>query len=661
MTLRVQDLTDEELNEQLAQYQAPAASSVPQVSDFMEEPSIARSALVGLGSGFARFGQGVKQAGLSAGEFLGLAPKGAANEYTQAVQRDRQLFEQTPVGQSVSGNIAQFVGEVAPALLIPGGVAGGLARRTATGALGGGAQGLLQFVPEGQDRSQQAAIGGLLGGALPGVGALIGRAFPSEGFAQKLGEAEKLSADFEVPISASDVMGPGAQRLAVATEYAGPVGLSDFRIAQNVASHQAAEKLVESQKNKLLSSKFSVGEIEKIAAGATPRAAAARALLDEVKASPEDWRDIVQLSGKVSVLNRKIQADSLYRKVSDLAAPLGSVPLNESKKAVDSILSELSKQVIPQADAQRLASRINEVVSSRFTVDPATGAVVSRAGTFDDVRNLRSVIADEASSFYNATQDKAVAKRGAHYFEMLKKAVDQDLENFALGKNKELASAWRTADAYYRKNVIPFKDRQLAKALSKEGDADKIFSTFIKKSGSRQEAQKFYEALDEKGRDAVRYGILNTALSRSIKDNASGGVTFSNTQFANSLRDLDVGATTFFSREEKQMLDGFKKLMRLTKRSGEAAENPPTGQRLITALGGASLGASVFNPQVAAMVATTGGLSGALRLLWTTPQGKALLIKASKARNVEKLNPAFYEVINKGTKRAIVQQNLEEN
>ena len=52
----------------------------------------------GAGQGFQQLGQGIKQAGLEAGEFVGLADQGAAQAYTQQVDQQRQQFAQSPAG-----------------------------------------------------------------------------------------------------------------------------------------------------------------------------------------------------------------------------------------------------------------------------------------------------------------------------------------------------------------------------------------------------------------------------------------------------------------------------------------------------------------------------------------------------------------------------------
>lgn len=133
----------------------------------LPEASLGEKALVGLGRGFVDAGEGIKQLGLSAGEKLGIVPEGRTAQYTKDADEERQFYGNTPVGQSGVGAAARFVGNTLPYALTPGGVAGGLGARIASGAAAGAGIGALQYVPEGNSRGLNTALGGVVGGAIP--------------------------------------------------------------------------------------------------------------------------------------------------------------------------------------------------------------------------------------------------------------------------------------------------------------------------------------------------------------------------------------------------------------------------------------------------------------------------------------------------------------
>jgi hypothetical protein len=153
-----------------------------------------------------------------------------------------------------------------------------------------------------------------------------------------------------------------------------------------------------------------------------------------------------------------------------------------------------------------------------------------------------------------------------------------------------------------------------------------VYSKFIKvsRAGSGEDrAQKFYDALDDKGRAAVRYGMIANALDDAA---ITGSERIAPSRFARSLENIAEARGVFFKGQEKAELDGFVNLMRHAERFGQYTENPPTGQRLIPWLVG---GAAALDPATTTMV---GGAAYAARLLMTTQSGRALLLEASRIK-----------------------------
>lgn len=119
--------------------------------------------LISMGKGFDKSLSGMKQAGLEAGEKIGILEKGQAEAFTKMKDDEYLAFEQAfegEFGESFAYTAGQLIGEVAPAMAIPGGQATAAARLgalTAGGALVGGTT----YIPEESEatRGQLAATG----------------------------------------------------------------------------------------------------------------------------------------------------------------------------------------------------------------------------------------------------------------------------------------------------------------------------------------------------------------------------------------------------------------------------------------------------------------------------------------------------------------------
>ena len=98
-----------------------------------------------------------------------------------------------------------------------------------------------------------------------------------------------------------------------------------------------------------------------------------------------------------------------------------------------------------------------------------------------------------------------------------------------------------------------------------------------------------------------------------------------------------------FRGADKAQMDGFVKLMRHVERAGQYMENPPTGNRLVGVLMG---GAAVMEPTA---MATTGGIAGTLKLLFTTEAGKRILLAA---RDVPPNSPQMANLLMQAQKLA---------
>lgn len=153
------------------QYRVPDEEPVAgrtSLSALKEEGS---KSLVGLGRGFMDVSEGFGQLGAAATEKMGLVPEGTKEGFTQERQKEREFYEQTPFGQSETGQVNRLLSNVLSYLPFIEAGGGNLLSRMATGGGVGGAIGSTQFVEPGESRMQNVLNMAGVGAGLPLVGA----------------------------------------------------------------------------------------------------------------------------------------------------------------------------------------------------------------------------------------------------------------------------------------------------------------------------------------------------------------------------------------------------------------------------------------------------------------------------------------------------------
>ena len=553
--------------------------SIPPPSDDQSEAfKSAQTAIDAPGAAIHRglqdIGEGVKQTALEAGELGGVVEKGRADEYTQQVEEGRRLYEQK-YGEMPGADELRIIASIAPYIYLPIKGAPSLPAQMARTGVAGGAIAGSQFVPEGESRAETATIGAAVGAAVPpvvrGASTLVSKVFNamSGKLRPEAAEVFSLGRKHTVPVFVPDVeKGPIVSKLSTATESLPGVGMGGRRKIQNVAAERAAVRL---------KGKFD---------------------------SSGDWTKTIQVSLRDHAAVVKNNAKKLYDKVANLADKKGVIPpVQMNKTAAGLLKDELSQPAIYQDKAL-------VKILEKYSTDPQAN--------FSKLRQLRSDIGSDIDDYYKGA-NALVGKKGVGKLQKIKNSLEQDMDSFSTTNGNDINAAWRKADTYYRKRVIPFKDTAIAKA-SKTDTPDEIYKTFIKR-GARDRAVKFYNALDQKGKSAVRFGMIEDAYKTATHE----GRPFSPARFSTRLESLQDASGVFFKGKDKALIDGFQKLMRHVERSGQFMENPPTGNRVIPIL---LAGGVAVEPGATAAIA---GISLALKTLFVTEAGKRLMFSASIA------------------------------
>lgn len=242
--------------------------------------------------------------------------------------------------------------------------------------------------------------------------------------------------------------------------------------------------------------------------------------------------------------------------------------------------------------------------------------------TFKEARFLREKLSD----YINRAKNSAgvVGNKEFYQLNQLKSAIDSDIETF--GKeagNKNVIDSFNKANTFYKENVVPFKDKLIDKATSRDVDTDTILKSFVKEDRPKL-AKKLYDRLDEQGKLAIRYGILKEAFDRSFDERTEN---FQPGKFSDSMHKLADANEILFSKEEKSQIDGLSKLM---KASEQAGNNQKITSRVESLTKAEPIGmAAAFG---LAPIATLkfGVAAKSMAWLLTSERGKRLLTEVSK-------------------------------
>lgn len=569
---------------------------------------------IGLGRGLKNVGEGVAQAGLEAGEAVGLTRPGRAQEFTQKAERERETFNRfRPEG--AADDIGEIAGEALPFLVAPGGqaLAGGRLAATAAGRGGlaaaeGAAIGSAQFRGEGESRLKNTGIGAVAGGAgslalsgaARGVNAIRGglrRPDPSVVRAAQRGsvraqrqlqrgaegqELAGLSRQFDVPVSSGDIRGGAVLRAETELERIPLVGTQRFRARQSQAAKNAAERF----------------------------------LRGEAEDAPEDVGRAIQegVETRLSVL--KGQAKQKYDRVAELAGDAEILPDNTARVARET-LEELN--------------RLPDSLRSTQSVNLLTDFLEPQPRSFQDLRTIRTALNRRIN---DAFKGKQIADEDVRPLIALKEAVEKDINTFARRQGGNLADAVEEANSFYRANLALFKNpRSPIARVFKSEEPDRLFNEFIKR-GRGDRSRILFNNLNDEGKQAVRANIVREALEAGV-ERSDRRVTFSPSRFAQRLDEMGPGVEQFFKGRRKKELQGLQKLMRHIERAGRFEENPPTGlrgaDRLLAGGGAATL---FFRPDLAGEFAAFAAGGGALAQLatWglTSKTGRNLMLASSR-------------------------------
>jgi len=415
--------------------------------------------------------EGIMQSVLELGTTIGLTKQQTLDKFNAqlAKQSDR-----LPYDNRVLGAAGEIVGElmVTAPLSTMGwfGAGGKVAQIFKQGLFGGLWDGITKPVSEGQSRTEQAGTAAAISGGATAVLGAISRPIEKVtnfDFKANIQSVKDASASLGVsPQLLGDFTGREITRAAEATNRARGGGVVE-RLKTNISELSDAAAKVEQ--------KYTGGRVY----------------------SEETGRNVAT-AVKTNYKNATAEGNKLYKKLDALSESSGLSKINptETKVAVNQVLDEYG-DLFKALERPALASKF-EAMAGRLgkeEVKQAQGAIVDEFGrpmipeikgptefTFKDIRQAREGLVDALQS---AKQRNVFGPVESVRLSNIIEALDKDIDNWgtAASKNQEIADAWDAARNYWKGNVVPLRDADLAIAMIRDPNSGELKTDISKLAG----------------------------------------------------------------------------------------------------------------------------------------------------------------------------------
>ena len=415
--------------------------------------------------------EGIMQSVLELGTTIGLTKQQTLDKFNAqlAKQSDR-----LPYDNRVLGAAGEIVGElmVAAPLSTMGwfGAGGKVAQIFKQGLFGGLWDGITKPVSEGQSRAEQAGTAAAVSGGATAVLGALSRPIEKVtnfDFKANIQSVKDASASLGVsPQLLGDFTGREITRAAEATNRARGGGVVE-KLKTNISELGDAAAKVEQ--------KYTGGRVY----------------------SEETGRNVAT-AVKTNYKNATAEGNKLYKKLDALSESSGLSKINptETKVAVNQVLDEYG-DLFKALERPALASKF-EAMAGRLgkeEVKQAQGAIVDEFGrpmipeikgptefTFKDIRQAREGLVDALQS---AKQRNVFGPVESVRLSNIIEALDKDIDNWgtAASKNQEIADAWDAARNYWKGNVVPLRDADLAIAMIRDPNSGELKTDISKLAG----------------------------------------------------------------------------------------------------------------------------------------------------------------------------------
>ena len=538
---------------------------------------------------------------------------GAANAITGGYGMDpetKDYLRKTASGSTFLGELTGGGLMSIPAIRGAQGILAGTRLAGAAPLIGEAAYGALYGSGEAGEgnRLQGAALGGgaaLVGGALAnrflpgGQGTFTGAprsVVPTSGrFAGQQISPEQIVAagrQADIPVMTSDVRPPTTRvgKLFQSAAETMPFGTGGLRREQQVARENAVENLM---------ADYGISLKDDIASEVVSNLTKSR---DDTIARYNNMKQnvIQQFAGRGSL-------------------PGGNVPATKSTAAIDSLLSDLRAENLPQ-QLGPLTRQLEDVRNSLTTPGDLSKIEANRKTLFE-------LKADPNLASISSKSEKA--------FQKVYTALNEDMGDYikANGTAKDF-NLWKVANTKLARTVDELRVGGLKNVLNK-GEFDPTTVTNMLTGSKPADVRTLFTSLNKDGRESARLLLIQDA-AKSAMNKETGDIDPN--KFAKAVAGMSDNFSQFLGGSDLRRVKGLAEVLRATNRAPVAAALPQTGAQLVPfvtmgAFGslGTLLGLSV--PQGMALSAAF----GASKRFYESKTARDLLLRISQASGNKKV------------------------
>tara|TARA_R110002126_G_scaffold290408_1_gene447291 strand:- start:95 stop:2269 length:2175 start_codon:yes stop_codon:yes gene_type:complete len=576
--------------------------------------------------------EGIMQSVLELGTMSGLTKQETLDKFNAqlAKQPDRLSYDNKVIGAA-----GEIVGELiiaAPASTMGWFGAGGkVAQILKQGLFGGLWEGLTKPVKEGESRQEAATQAGLISGGATAVLGVVGRPIEKVtnfDFKSNIQAVKDASASLGIsPKLLGDFTGDDATRAAEAMNRLRAGGVSD-RLKQNAKELQKAGGTVETT----------------ITGGAQYSGKAGENIAKAVEAN---------------YTNATKEGNKLYKKLDVLASQndLSKIRPSETELAVNNVISEYG-DLFKALERPSLEAKLTSFGSKlgKEEVKQEAGLIVSESGrpfipeikgptdfTFSDIRKAREGLTDALSAA--KAQNKFGPKEAVRLNEVID-AMDRDIENWGktLTQNQSVSNAFTTARSFWKGNVIPLRDADLAMTMIKDPnsgelktDISKLVNKIVSAESTGQEGAKRASMMIAKVLPPdIKQDVAAATFDTARKEATDVGTgTFDPIKFSTFLQSRKTNLQPFVDENLDTLLNKYSFLTSsMTRQAAGSGLDEAMTQGLRVGVGAAVGGA----PGAAiAAVPVNRAIEALSRSVFDTKAGRAMMLSATSLDDLRPL------------------------
>lgn len=344
------------------------------------------------------------------------------------------------------------------------------------------------------------------------------------------------------------------------------------------------------------------------------------------------------------------EGNRLYGVLDRVATENNLTKLNptETKATLGQILSEYS-DIFKTLERPALEAKLNAMggkLTAQEVKQPA-GMIVSEAGvpltpevkgpvefTFRDIRSTREALTEALQA---ANKQNKLGSSEANKIREVIEAMDRDIENWGAtaSQNANVTEAWQNARNFWRGNVVPLRDADLAIALIRDpnsgelkADIAKLVGRLISAESSGQEGAKRAAMMIAKVLpEDVKQDVTAAIFSAARKEATDAAGNFDPLKFSTYLQARKQNLQPFVEQDMDTMLNKFSFLANSMSRTGGTAQSLDDAGVTALRIAGASAIGGAPGAALAAVPANR-IMEAIARSAFDTSAGRAVMLSA---------------------------------